>query len=162
MRKSIVIIAFGLFFSCADNYKNLDSKGMEAETFNPYNELLSKELSLEELTSQKLLDYYDLLRLLEGSSTAFKEDITKQLSALTKEPFSEMDSLDGISIRNIHQIGSVEKISDSVQKIKLNYDIFFNDTVKTDSIIALITTKALLVDGAETKSTNVTFTRANR
>ncbi|MFK7812559.1 MAG: hypothetical protein AB8B59_08700 [Maribacter sp.] len=162
MRDLIWIVLIGFFFSCTNKNRMMESEFEDFEVSESKNyELILKELSLEDLTSQKLIDYYDLLQLKDSGSSEFQEDVIHQLRAFSGESLLETDSLSTISIRNIHQIGDVEQVSDSVQKIKLRYEVYGEYADKSDSIYAIITSKNVLIDKVKTKSTNVIFSKIN-
>lgn len=153
MRKIIWIIL--LCMSCAN--KN-ETKLNTDEVFENSKEinLEARVITLEELASQKLKEYFEVLQL-QKKYVAFHDGEQKQISQFSKELLMEIDPLITTSIENIYQIKEVEKISDSVQKLQLEYSIITGGNKKTDSVYALITSKNIKIEGVTTRSIKIRF-----
>jgi len=117
----------------------------------------NKEFAYQKLTSQKLQDYYDLL-LLQNQHPEFQNEIKEQLQELSTHKILIAKSIQSIRIQNVQQLEDVIKISDSLQRIKFSYDISTGDSIKTDTITAIIKTNRLDLDGTEVIATKIKFT----
>ena len=164
MRKLVYIFIALLLISCANNKKEVPTEAIESvdmektETVFESAALEDKKeaFSYQYLTEQKLQDYYDLL-VLQQQHPEFKEDITAQLQELSNDVTAIPDSTQKITIKNVQQMGATLKISDSVQKIRLLFDIVTESTNKRDSITAIVSTKKVYLDQQEVISTKVVF-----
>ncbi len=160
MKKIMYILMFLLWFSCANETKN---KSLEVATEEAYeipiiepNNDDSKVFNYETLASKKLMDYFELVRLRQ-EHPEFKKDITLQLQNLFHDTFYLTNYQHVESITNIKQMEEIIKISDSVQKIKLYFDVNTDNKTYKDSTLAIITTKSVIIDGDTLTSTKVAF-----
>ena len=119
---------------------------------------MSGAFQYQQITTQKLQDYFDLSAL-QQQHPEFKEEITAQLQELSKDILIIADSTQQVIIENVQQLSEIKRVSDSVQRIKIRFDIRTNDNVKSDSITALITTKKIRLDDKEVISTKILFER---
>lgn len=159
MRKCIWSIFILLCISCANKNKEMNAEADVVLKRNmEYLKIEEREVSLENLTTQKLNEYFELLQL-NNEHPEFNEDIQQQLNTLSKQSLFKVGDLTPISIKNIHQIGNVEKVSDSVQKIKLLYTVTFGSREITDSIYASIFFKTIQIEEVETLSSKVIFSK---
>ncbi len=146
--------------SCANESKHSKSDGSQFEmTEEPNLEITldeSKEFNFETLASQKLQEYFDLIRLLK-LHPEFKEDILLQLHNFSPDNSEQENYLDADSIYNIRQVDKAIIISDSVQKLKLYFDTTSANNIKKDSFYAVITTKEIMLDNLSTLSTKMKF-----
>lgn len=160
MKKLIYIIYILIFISCKNNEVNKVSESpaleMEDDT-EIYEFVTSSEVTkYQTLSTQKLQDYFDLIKLKE-KHPEFKEDILLQLRMLSNDTIPNY--IGNFSIENIHQSGKVEIVSDSVQKIKLVYDVVSESYKGVDSIFAVITYKTIQLEGKQTISNKVMFSK---
>lgn len=160
MRKYLCFISILLGISCANEKKEAsleyDPVLKNAELYE--DEFQRREITLEQLTSQKLQDYFELLQL-QKKHPQFKEEIEEQLRNFTKAGIIIRDTFEGVDVSNIKQVGKVIKVSDSVVKLKLVYDKYSKNSTNTDSVYAFITTKNIHLDDRQTVSNVIVFER---
>ncbi len=164
--KKLLYISFALFIiSCANNKKEpamdtVESVEMEQKKTTILESTAMEDMSAtfqyQQITTQKLQDYFDLLAL-QQQHPEFKKEITTQLQELSKDILIIKDSTQQVIIENVQQLSEIQRVSDSVQKIKIRFDIRTNNNVKNDSITAIITTKKIRLDDKEVISTKILF-----
>lgn len=160
MRKYICIVLVLLGTSCSNKNKEAPAEYdivLKSAELNE-DEFQSKEITLEQLTSKKLHDYFELLQL-QKMHPQFKEEIEEQLKSFTKSGILGKDVFEGVEISNIKQVGEVVKVSDSVMKLKLVYDIISKNSTSPDSIHAFIKTKNVYLDERQIISNEIIFER---
>jgi len=167
MKKLLYISIAFFIISCANNRKEaaidaVESVEMEQNETTVLEstamEDMSAEFQYQQITTQKLQDYFDL-SVLQQQHPEFKEEITTQLQELSKDILIIEYSTQQAIIENVQQLNEIQRVSDSVQKIKIRFDIRTNDSVKSDSITAIIITKKIRLDDEEVTSTKVLFER---
>ena len=163
MKILVYIFVALLILSCANN-KN-EAPAMKTDEVKQNEFILENAVALEdasntfiykELAAQKLQDYFDLL-VLQKHHPEFKEDIHNQLQKLLTDSIAIPNIAQKVIIKNVQQISDIQHISDSVQKVVIRFDITFNHTIKTDSIVAIIKTKKINLDNKEVISTKISF-----
>lgn len=148
-----------LFFASCSNRaeKNMEFSPVDIDDYNDQIEDLeisrieSNSMRYINLSQDKLQEMYDLVAL-KQSHPEFKKTIESQLKNYT------LDSLITIAkeeshIKNVKIKEKIIQVSDSVQKMKLYYDIVSVTSTKPDSIWAEVITNTLVIDG-ETKIAN--------
>lgn len=118
-------------------------------------ESINNSFVYEELAAQKLQEMYDLISL-KDKHPEFAKTIKSQLKDYTNDSISISNSTD-ILIKNIKLKGEIVKVSDSVQKMKLFYDIISNNNTMQDSIWAIITINEIAFEGKKIKSKKIKF-----
>jgi len=147
-----LILSIFLFVSCAK------SKEMKTEMYKAdavMEELATESFENENRTKQKLQDYFDLL-VLQQKNPEFKEDIKKQLQNITTANKTVLDT-NTIQIQNLRMLGASQKISDTVTKMKIAFDIVTVNKIEKDTIITIIKTKKVTIDGRELVSSKIRF-----
>ena len=156
-----------LVISCAKNKNEAPIENEKAVEIDQIETVLESTATSEDvretfeyqqLTTQKLQDYFDLL-VLQRQHPEFKEDITTQLKELSKDSIKISETVQQITITNVQQIGAVKHLSDSLQKIVMRFDMISGNAVKSDSITALISTKKIHLDNREVTATKVLFSK---
>lgn len=163
MKKPLYTFLFVLVLSCANETKNKSAEIFTEEAIEmPINEEtpVPEKSSFENLASQKLVDYFDLLRL-QQEYPEFTEDIQLQLKKYTLDSTFHKNYQHIKSIENIRQIGDIVQVSDSVRQIKLHFDLLIDKTTITDSILAKILFKKIIIENSSTKSYKVQFQNLN-
>lgn len=155
MRKSIRLLVLMLLFSCAKNSNKERMSNVEDSTIGAY-EIAPKNFTIEELTSQKLTSYFELLKL-RNEHPEFNKDILLQLNDFSNQDFIKIDGRANFFIKNIHKVGEVTVLSDSTQRMKLAYITKTKYREERDSVYALITSKTVVLDGIETIATTIKF-----
>lgn len=111
------------------------------------------------MAAQKLQDLYDLV-LLQKKHPEFEDDIKTQLKELTIDSFTLNNDFDEISIENIRQNGSLAQISDSIQEMKLDFDVVLNDTIMANSIFVKIISNTIVLDNKNVKTNKIRFSKS--
>jgi len=164
MKKVLYIITL-LFIVISCSEAKREAPLMESKTTEMSSEVspvdriaLEESFAFQYVTQQKLQDYYDLMVLLK-QYPEFKEDITLQLKEISKEKITIPDYTQLIRIENLQQLGDIQQVSDSIQKIDLQFDIIDNTNIKKDTITAQIITKKIQLDNTEVVSTKIVFSK---
>lgn len=150
-----------LLSSCANNNKEAsvsDVDFTEAEVIGNDN-MKWKESSItaaSDLAEAKLKDFFDLL-LLEQKHPEFKEDIRSQILNFSETELNISDSLPIISIQYKGHNGTIIRYGDSLQKLKLYFNLTTQNGVQEDSITAVLRTQKVMVEQQEVTATKVTF-----
>ncbi len=160
MKKVLSITLLFIVISCSNAKREapfMDSDTTEAspEVYPIENISLEKSFTYLHLTQQKLQDYYDLVVLLK-QHPEFKDDITSQLRELSKSEITP-NYMQQVRIENVQQLGKSEQISDSIQKINIQFDIVGKNNTKIDTTTAIIKTKKIIVDNKDVVSTKIVF-----
>lgn len=148
--------------SCAHDRSKTPLKEMDAaiEAFEA--EISSvddyESFDYQYITAQKLQDLYDLL-VLQKQYPEFNDAIALQLKKFSEDRFSIPDSVTAISIENVERIGEIQNVSDSVQKLKLHFNIVTGNIMLPDSITAIISRNTVRIDNKKTIATTVTFSK---
>ncbi len=163
MKRLIYIFVVLFITSCANNRKEVSIEAVEMEKTETVLESsvmedVKETFTFQHLTEQKLQDYFDLL-VLKQQHPEFIDDIRAQLHELSQDTILISYFPQKVDIKNVQQIGKTQQISDSIQKIKLRFDISTDNSLKSDSITAIIKTKRITLDNEELISTKVVFTK---
>lgn len=110
------------------------------------------------ITTQKLQEYYDLAALL-NKHPEFAETIAPQLKQLATDSILHGKGQDSIKVKNLSALGDVITVNDTLQQQKFTYTLITNTLHRTDTLTANISTKPTLIDGVETMSTKVIFSK---
>ncbi len=174
MRKIIYIFLGLIIVSCAKNHapKSMDINAVEAleeEDIYEY-EIAEKELkfnyNIESSTSNeyqnlaitKLKEVSDLVHL-KQQHPEFKEDIEAQLRTLIQKN-TNLKFLDSTtSIENILQKGNIEKVSDSILKMTLHFNLVSENKTVKDSLNAFIISKIVIIEGSSVKTNKIQFSK---
>lgn len=149
MRHAVLIFILLFIFSCNESSPSI-SKERKSNSYKEYTD--------GTLLEEKFKEFYDLNVLLK-EYPEFKEDIENRIRNFTTSPRAVFKLNDSLKIKNIRQKGSFIKVSDSVQMTTVYFDLISGKTTKTDSVIAFITKKKMIIDSEEVISTKVKFTR---
>ncbi|GAA3612380.1 hypothetical protein Q4Q39_04370 [Flavivirga amylovorans] len=156
MKKLIYIICILIFISCKNEVNKVSEipafEEEDAEVYRSDDNFVMNRYQI--LSTQKLQEYFDLIKLKE-KHPEFKDDILIQLRKLSNDSIPNYAG--DFSIENIRQVGEVETISDSVQKIKLVYNVVSDAYKSNDSILATISSKTIFIDDTATISNKVVF-----
>ncbi len=162
-----LFLAF-LISSCAQPRKENDivsfkNTSPEAEIFadKDLNEVFKKvdfeknTAQLTPLIKQKLQEYYDLL-VLKETNPEFSDEIKEQLKKLSDEKLEIASTINPVSIKNILFISALEKVSDSIQKVKFSYE----RNSKKDSLTAIIKSSPIKIEDQIIWNTQILFKKA--
>ncbi|WP_299890068.1 hypothetical protein [uncultured Lacinutrix sp.] len=164
MKQLTYIFILLIIMSCKnDAMKSMDMEANEID-ISEYKESAIEEserieiignnsFSYKDISTEKLQELYDLLALKE-KHPEFNEKIESQLKNYTDESFK---TLGDVLIKNVTLKGEVISLSDSVQKLKIYYDVVSSNKSQQDSIWAEITTQNIHIDGKAVKSKKIKF-----
>ena len=158
MKKLIYIFSVLILVSCNNNMKeSAPAVNVDYETLEEAEEFIIKPSSFiyEELATQKLQEMYDLINL-KDKHPEFAKTIKSQLKDYTNDKISTPNSTN-ILIENLKLKGELIKVSDSVQKMKLYYDMVSNNSKQKDSLWAIITVHEINFEGKKIKSKKIKF-----
>jgi len=177
--KKLIYIFIGLIIaSCAKHEasKNMDINAVEAieeaEIFHEYKVPIDDDMKFkfnidnstnseyQDLAITKLKEVSDLINL-KQQHPEFKEDIEAQLNTLIQKNTTLQFLDSNSSIENISQKGNMEKVSDSIQKMTLHFNIVSGNKTIKDSLNAYITNKSVIIDGNSIKTNKVRFSKIN-
>ena len=163
MKQVIYILIVVFMLSCAKGPKQdtIEASVMEESEMvleSSVMDDIKEEFTYQSLTEQKLQDYYDLL-VLQQQHPEFIEDIAAQLQELSNDSITIPEAVQKIVVKNVQAIGAPQVLSDSVQKIKLRFDIIADSGVQTDSITAIISTKKIRIENKDALATRVLFAK---
>lgn len=170
MKKVIYIFMSLIIISCAKHeskskatdaleVENIYSSEETTDELTPDLKFTTNESTINEyqlLATQKLNDVYDLINL-KQQHPDFKEDIQAQLNALILNSDALPFFNGKVSIENITQKGNIVKVSDSIYKMQLNFNVVSKNKTIKDSINASITTKVEIINGASVKTNKIHF-----
>lgn len=154
MKKLIYIIAVLFIWSCA----NGPSLNKEAAIDEVTSKVAEFEKGENAIFKEKLTRYFDLLKLKEIHPD-FETDLISQLQNLSQNEIIEIKNLEGINIENITVVNNISTVSDSIEKVKLTYNIVGKNISKKDSIYAYKTTTEIMIDGYPVKSFDIKFAK---
>lgn len=174
MRKIVYIFIGLIIVSCAKHEasKSMDVNAVEAieetETFHEYKVPTDDDLKFntdnsinneyQNLAITKLKEISDLINL-KQQHPEFKDDIEAQLNTLIQKNTALQFLDSNSSIENILQKGNMEKVSDSIQKMTLYFNIVSENKTIKDSLDAFITSKIVIIDGNSVKTNKIRFSK---
>lgn len=143
-----------------------EEMNLNEDTNNGYfknkDDLGSSTLSnpLTQLTEQKLKEYFDLIQL-KQEHPEFKADIILQLQKFSNDTTIGKNYSKGFKLEHIRIVEYLETDSDTTQKLKLFFDVIHENSKRTDSIIATIFQKTIMVDNEDITSNKITFSKVS-
>ena len=157
MKQFIYFFLIIVFFSCSNRK---DEKHPEnTDIFESLETASTKDLTTHKyqgIAAQKLQNYVELLKLKE-KHPELKEDIQTQLNNVSKKAIISIS--EDATIENIYQVGPIETISDTIQKIKLVYTLISKTKRIEDTLYATIKSTTIILDGSAIKANKVTFSK---
>jgi len=160
MRQFIYLLIVIIVFSCNETSKAV----LDSETYYEIDESIQAEKSLsiyeeksfsqQDLINEKLQELYELIEL-KNNHPDFAASIELQLKEYTDDTIILKDA--NVSIKNIELKEEIVNLSDSLQKLKLHYEIHSNNFSRKDSIYTLISTKNITIDGEAKTSKKIKF-----
>jgi hypothetical protein len=154
MKRLIYIIVVLLISSCA-NSPSMDKKSTSEEILF---EASDSKMDDSSILKEKLTTYFDLLKLKE-KHPGFATDLNSQLQNLSQNKIIEVKNLETSSIENISISNNVLKVFDSIERIKIAYNIVHKDSTTRDSIFAYKTSTEIIIDGYPVKSFDIKFAK---
>ena len=154
MKKIIYIVLVLLISSCANAPSTSKENALDEIIF----EVTDSENNENIVLKEKLTRYFDLLKL-KTQHPDFEEDLLSQLQSLSNDEILAIENLDVSSIQNIKVTSDLLALSDSVEKIKITYNIVSENKVLKDSIYAYKTNTKIKVDSYLMKSFDIKFSK---
>ncbi|SNR14212.1 hypothetical protein [Tenacibaculum jejuense] len=154
MKQLIYIILVLLFMSCANKEMN---KKYDFTT-ESHMKTSALEITKYELLSEKFNQYFDLLKL-KATHPDFKDNIITQLQDLSQNGILEINQIEEATVQNIEVTNEIKIISDSIEKIKINYDLVTSKSTVKDSIYAYKTSSEIIIDGVTFPSLKIKFSK---
>lgn len=121
---------------------------------------LSVAVNLDNIAAQKLQEYADLLAL-EIQHPEFKEAVQERLMVFSENRLWDGMSSANMQIEDVTQLGSVQMVSDSVQKIRYSFTMVTDNARQKDTLIAVILSRKIALPEGEMMSYKITFEKEN-
>ena len=106
------------------------------------------------MTTEKLQEFLDLIAL-QNKHPEFSEEIKSQLKNYTKDSLSNYKTIEDVLIKNIELQGAIIKLNDTIEKMKITFDLISKNDIKQDSIWAEVTTHVVELNGKQMQSRKV-------
>ena len=157
MKQFTYLFLIIIFFSCAHEKKRRHyNDAVYDVNANATNKVsVPEKYTYEKIVKQKLENYIELLKLKE-LKPALESDIEKQLKDLSA---TRLHIRTDAVIEDIHQVGEVKIVSDSVQRIKLKFTMLYNIKKVEDSIYAFIKYSNIILDGKKIRSNKIILSK---
>ena len=110
------------------------------------------------MTTEKLQEFLDLIAL-QNKHPEFSEEIKSQLKNYTKDSLSNYKTIEDVLIKNIELQGAIIKLNDTIEKMKITFDLISKNDIKQDSIWAEVTTHGVELNGKQMQSRKVRFNK---
>ncbi|WP_299709813.1 hypothetical protein [uncultured Tenacibaculum sp.] len=154
MKQLLYIILVLLFMACANKEMN-KTYDFVAES---YTETSSLETTNSEVISEKFNRYFELLQL-KRTHPDFEENIVTQLQELSQNEIFEINSVKEAKIGNIQVTDQIIIVSDSIEKIKVNYNLVTSEKTIKDSIYAYKISSTTVIDNVTFPSLKIKFSK---
>lgn len=145
-------------YAVEDEIFEMDGIGSNFEYHTPENNHITETFKYQELTTEKLQEFLDLIAL-QQKHPEFRDDIKQQLKNYTNDSLSNYKTVDDAVIKNIELKGNIISLNDTTEKMKLTYDLLSNNNIKQDSIWVEITTSTIDFDGNQMQSRKIIFSK---
>ncbi|MBR9914522.1 MAG: hypothetical protein GYB32_06795 [Algicola sp.] len=153
MRPIIYILCFLMFWSCKDNLdKSTDLEMLE----EPKSDFMDAPFSAEDYSIQKLEEYVDLIQL-KNDHPDFGKTIDKELNTYIIDSLTALKYPKGFKISNIRAKKKEKPLQPMQDIIKLTYTVTTREVTVKDSIIAIINSAYLDIDGTTQISRSIHF-----
>ncbi|MCW5520957.1 hypothetical protein J1N09_13995 [Aureitalea sp. L0-47] len=168
MRKELIIILSLFWLMACNSGMETDAmkstEAMEAEETVSAAEMdideampVVSELNYQGIVSEKLQEYAELQELI-NTHPEFETDLREQLLSLSQESILDIGNSEIVQISEIQVLESTEGISDSLEsRIKFSFKLTTDTQTRSDSLLAKIQKKTVVIDGETLVSTKVTF-----
>ncbi|MBJ2175302.1 hypothetical protein JBL43_13695 [Aureibaculum sp. A20] len=157
-RISIYIVLF-LIASCSKAPKDTNIMNNDS-SIKKYYEVDTEDFQYQNMSKQKLQDLFDLL-VLQKEYPEFNQDITDQLNEIYDGEISISDKIKDIAIKSIKVIEPIKKLSDSLQSLKICFEVQSNLGITNDSLLVIIKTKKIVLDDQDLESKKLMFKKIN-
>lgn len=153
MRNIIFIVILLLVTSCnTDTHENKEVVKKNTKS--------SVENFKKSMVEEKFMELYDLNTLFLKNKRTIYWHIERRIKRFsTNSELILLIQSDSIRVKNIRHDRSLIKLSDSVEMTKIYFDLVSEKETKTDSILAFITSKKMMIDSEEVLTCKVKFAR---
>jgi len=164
MRAIYYILLSFLLYTCNSGTKADALENMEAEEAVSVSETdMNDEATLsldgtflyDKIITQKLQEYVDLQNLLI-EHPEFRGELQKSLEQLARDSLI-FNANEAVTISDITRMDDVEIVSDSLKRIPFSFNIVTETGTRKDSLIAVIRTKTVEIDGVKMDSYKISF-----
>lgn len=154
MKQIIYIILVLLLISCSSREMNKKYDAISES----YMEISKLETTNNEVISEKFNRYFELLQL-KASHPNFEENIVTQLQDLSQNEIVKINAAKEATIQNIKVTDQIIFVSDSIEKIKITYDLVTSEKTIKDSIYAYKISSSTVIDHITFPSLKVKFSK---
>ncbi|WP_158676757.1 hypothetical protein [Pukyongia salina] len=164
MRAIYYILLSFLLWACNSGTQTDTLEKMEAEEAVSVSEAdMSEETTLsldgtllyDKIITQKLQEYVDLQNLLI-EHPEFRGELQKSLEQLARDSLI-FSANEAVTISDITRMDDAEIVSDSLKRIPFSFNIVTESGTRKDSLIAVIRTKTVQIDGVNMDSYKISF-----
>lgn len=164
MRAIYYILLSFLLWACNSGTQTDTLEKMEAEEAVSVSEAdMSEETTLsldgtllyDKIITQKLQEYVDLQNLLI-EHPEFRGELQKSLEQLARDSLI-FSANEAVTISDITRMDDAEIVSDSLKRIPFSFNIMTESGTRKDSLIAVIRTKTVQIDGVNMDSYKISF-----
>lgn len=156
MKKLAIIFGLALLIISCKNNNSFAPGANEEASIDDFFESSGSSFTKTDLLEQKLQEVYDL-SLLKQLHPEFEEELLNQIKSLSDGEILLTEKTDAVKINNLTLIGDVNIKSDSISEIKLYYEVSYNNKVVIDSILAIVKTHNIEIEGDNFSSTKIRF-----
>lgn len=164
MRAIYYILLSFLLWACNSGTQTDTLEKMEAEEAVSVSEAdMSEETTLsldgtllyDKIITQKIQEYVDLQNLLI-EHPEFRGELQKSLEQLARDSLI-FSANEAVTISDITRMDDAEIVSDSLKRIPFSFNIMTESGTRKDSLIAVIRTKTVQIDGVNMDSYKISF-----
>ncbi len=156
MKQVPYIILVLILLACSSKEKTYHK---EADTlYNTELEASEMKLTEKDVFSEKWNSYFELLQL-KATHPQFEKDLTIQLKNRSQHSIIQIENIKNLSIENIEVTDDIVSISDTIEKIKLRFEIVDQEKRVMDSIYAYKTSAAVQVDYLTVPTFKIKFSK---
>jgi|GEM_PF-1776602 len=164
MRAIYYILLSFLLWACNSGTQTDTLEKMEAEEAVSVSEAdMSEETTLsldgtllyDKIITQKLQEYVDLQNL-QIEHPEFRGELQKSLEQLARDSLI-FSANEAVTISDITRMDDAEIVSDSLKRIPFSFNIMTESGTRKDSLIAVIRTKTVQIDGVNMDSYKISF-----
>lgn len=154
MKTLLYILLILCVVSCKHNNETMKSESVQMEVLS-VDDIDFDILSSEAISSKKLEEYFDLIKL-KQEHPEFAAEIALQLKNFTKDSLG-LEYSKGFTISDIEQLGASKLVSDSIEQLVLGFRVSTNSETFKDSILIEISSKIIDLDGETRISKKIRF-----
>ena len=162
MKRYLTLLVL-IICSCNNsNERSIEHSEMERLELDDANTLTIEKPYFNELhiVEEKLQETYDLIYL-SKKNAAFETSRKSSTSLISNIILDSLNHDDYPIVDDLHQIGSVEVINDSMTNINFGYTVKQDNSIKRDTLKALIKKQHITIEGQTTTAIKIDFKNYN-